>query len=169
MAEHEISGDVLFDLDINSLKEIDIIAFGPRARIAKAIKELRSTVPGMTDTGSALSPSMSGYDPASAAAMSPGAASAGTAFSPSPTTPVSFQGRDTPVLSSQYAGQDLRNSPVPEDQPLGGTSKEGSLAGLGVTQGSPQIAQQSIAEESSETASNAPTEVGFVVYRHISG
>ena len=47
-------------MDINSLKEIDIIAFGPRARIAKAIKELRSayeppsslSAPGSADSGS---------------------------------------------------------------------------------------------------------------------
>jgi hypothetical protein len=30
-------------MDVNTLKEIDILAFGPRARIAKAIKDLRST------------------------------------------------------------------------------------------------------------------------------
>lgn len=34
---------MLVDLDVNSLKELDIVAFGPRARIAKAIRELRAT------------------------------------------------------------------------------------------------------------------------------
>lgn len=40
-AEQEISGDVLLDLDINMLKEIGIHAFGPRHRIAMAIRDLR--------------------------------------------------------------------------------------------------------------------------------
>jgi hypothetical protein len=40
-AEHEISGDVLLEFDANMLKEIDIIAFGKRMKIASAISELR--------------------------------------------------------------------------------------------------------------------------------
>ena len=40
-AEHEITGDVLLDLDVNMLKEVDITAFGKRMRIANAIAELR--------------------------------------------------------------------------------------------------------------------------------
>lgn len=42
LQEHEISGDVLLEMDANSLKEIDIVAFGKRVKIANAIKELRS-------------------------------------------------------------------------------------------------------------------------------
>ena len=44
LREHEISGDVLIEMDANSLKEIDIIAFGKRVKIANAIKELRRSV-----------------------------------------------------------------------------------------------------------------------------
>jgi hypothetical protein len=40
-AEHEITGDVLLEFDVNMLKEIDIIAFGKRMKIANAINELR--------------------------------------------------------------------------------------------------------------------------------
>lgn len=39
--EHEITGDVLLELDLNMLKELDITAFGKRMRIANAINELR--------------------------------------------------------------------------------------------------------------------------------
>ncbi|EPQ26018.1 uncharacterized protein PFL1_06471 [Pseudozyma flocculosa PF-1] len=44
--EHEITGDVLLEMDVNILKEIDIIAFGKRFQVANAIKELRKMVPG---------------------------------------------------------------------------------------------------------------------------
>lgn len=39
--EHEISGDLLLELDANLLKELDIPQFGKRLRIAQAISELR--------------------------------------------------------------------------------------------------------------------------------
>lgn len=39
--EHEITGDVLLELDLNLLKEIDILAFGKRMKLAAAIAELR--------------------------------------------------------------------------------------------------------------------------------
>lgn len=39
--EHEITGDVLLEFDVNMLKEIDIVAFGKRMKIANAINELR--------------------------------------------------------------------------------------------------------------------------------
>ncbi|EJT49524.1 phospholipid binding protein [Trichosporon asahii var. asahii CBS 2479] len=39
--EHDISGDVLLELDANLLKELDIPQFGKRIRIAQAINELR--------------------------------------------------------------------------------------------------------------------------------
>lgn len=40
-SEHEITGDLLLELDANLLKELDIPAFGKRLRIAQAISELR--------------------------------------------------------------------------------------------------------------------------------
>lgn len=69
--EHEISGDVLLEMDVAMLKEIDLTAFGRRVHIYNAIKELRtrtSRPPSlMSHAGSAqqqtMSPQMSGYDP----------------------------------------------------------------------------------------------------------
>ena len=40
--EHEISGDVLLEMDVAMLKEIDLAAFGRRVHIYNAIKELRT-------------------------------------------------------------------------------------------------------------------------------
>ncbi|KAK0524738.1 hypothetical protein OC842_005738 [Tilletia horrida] len=39
--EHEISGDVLMEMDVVILKEIDIVAYGKRLKVANAIKELK--------------------------------------------------------------------------------------------------------------------------------
>lgn len=41
-AEHEITGDVLLDLDANLLKELEIPQFGKRIKIANAIAELKA-------------------------------------------------------------------------------------------------------------------------------
>ena len=69
--EHEISGDVLLELDVALLKEIDLPAFGRRVHIYNAIKELKArvAVPSTHSTrpGSILSPSTSGYEPDSPA------------------------------------------------------------------------------------------------------
>lgn len=64
--EHEITGDVLLEMDVAMLKEIDLVAFGRRVRVYNAIKELRQrTQPGnlMSSTstsGGFLSPGMNG-------------------------------------------------------------------------------------------------------------
>ncbi|KNZ53671.1 uncharacterized protein VP01_316g11 [Puccinia sorghi] len=42
--EHEITGDVLLELDVNALKEIDLTAFGRRVKVIKAIEELKKTM-----------------------------------------------------------------------------------------------------------------------------
>ncbi|KAH9473155.1 hypothetical protein MJO28_001017 [Puccinia striiformis f. sp. tritici] len=42
--EHEITGDVLLELDVNALKEIDLTAFGRRVRVIKAIEELKKNI-----------------------------------------------------------------------------------------------------------------------------
>ncbi|GAA5891794.1 hypothetical protein JCM5296_001863 [Sporobolomyces johnsonii] len=64
-AEHEISGDVLLEMDVAMLKEIDLVAFGRRVHIYNAIKELKSRRSMQSSVSSAgmLSPSMSGYEP----------------------------------------------------------------------------------------------------------
>ncbi|KAL9934762.1 hypothetical protein V8E36_006537 [Tilletia maclaganii] len=50
--EHEISGDVLMEMDVVILKEIDITAYGKRLKVANAIKELKRSIPGAANTGS---------------------------------------------------------------------------------------------------------------------
>ncbi|GAA5979446.1 hypothetical protein JCM10908_002927 [Rhodotorula pacifica] len=66
-AEHEITGDVLLEMDVAMLKEIDLIAFGRRVRVYNAIKELRHrTQPGnlmssISSTGGPVASNMSGY------------------------------------------------------------------------------------------------------------
>lgn len=73
--EHEITGDVLLEMDVAMLKEIDLIAFGRRVRVYNAIKELRHrTQPGnlmssLSTTGGALSPALTGYGPESPAGL----------------------------------------------------------------------------------------------------
>jgi hypothetical protein len=74
-AEHEISGDVLLEFDINTLKEIDLPAFGRRVHIFNAIKELRRQIEPMgtsflsssqgfgSQYSNPVSPTMSGYIP----------------------------------------------------------------------------------------------------------
>lgn len=76
LLEHEISGDVLVEMDVNTLKEIDLHAFGRRVHINKGIKELRkmfepppappssSQNAAYPSSASLTSPSlMSGYEP----------------------------------------------------------------------------------------------------------
>ncbi|SCZ92503.1 BZ3500_MvSof-1268-A1-R1_Chr5-2g07921 [Microbotryum saponariae] len=58
--EHEISGDVLVEMDVAMLKEIDLVAFGRRVHIYNAIKELKGR---FAPRGNALSPTGSGYEP----------------------------------------------------------------------------------------------------------
>ncbi|MCO5589695.1 hypothetical protein L7F22_043663 [Adiantum nelumboides] len=43
-AEHEISGDVLMEMDVNILKEIEISAFGKRFQVANAIKDMKKSL-----------------------------------------------------------------------------------------------------------------------------
>lgn len=58
--EHEITGDLLLDLDVNLLKELDIPQFGKRLRIAQAIAEIRRPASVVSGTSQAppLSPGM---------------------------------------------------------------------------------------------------------------
>lgn len=52
--EHEITGDVLIELDVNMLKELDIAAFGKRMRISNAITELKRSFSAEQSPGGAL-------------------------------------------------------------------------------------------------------------------
>lgn len=89
-AEHEISGDVLMEMDINILKEIDISAFGKRFQVANAIKELKKPLqpavaagersPSTTDVDNAGQQALLGQQQAflSSPQHSPGAGTAAT-------------------------------------------------------------------------------------------
>lgn len=55
-SEHEISGDVLMEMDVNILKEIDIIAFGKRFQVANAIKDLKKSMQGGDPSSASWSP-----------------------------------------------------------------------------------------------------------------
>lgn len=72
MVEHEITGDLLLELDANLLKELDIPQFGKRLRIAQAISDLRRppsassheiTTRGMSAPPAAVGPPMSATPP----------------------------------------------------------------------------------------------------------
>ncbi|KAM0791669.1 hypothetical protein ACM66B_006262 [Microbotryomycetes sp. NB124-2] len=79
--EHEISGDVLLEMDVAMLKEIDLVAFGRRVHIYNAIKELKhKREPKLQRSSSLLSPAMSGYEPDSpgGSVLSPPGASTAT-------------------------------------------------------------------------------------------
>lgn len=83
LREHEISGDVLLEFDVNTLKEIDIPAFGRRVHIFRAIKTLkaRSEPAAPPPESQPFSPAMSGYEPDSPASthiLSPTVASSMT-------------------------------------------------------------------------------------------
>jgi len=71
LTEHEIAGDILLELDVNTLKELDLPAFGRRMHIFNGIKELRRQVEGPASLNTSylrssyqpISPSVSGYEP----------------------------------------------------------------------------------------------------------
>ena len=151
--EHEISGDVLLDMDINSLKEIDIIAFGPRARIAKAIKDLRAQF----DMSTSLSPSLSGYDsgPGSLAATSPAVNSLREgSFAPSSSLPTTYESdaQTTKATTSTQAPTtpDLASSSAASNV------QDDYLRGLGLGQASSSTAAPSTRQPSQAPSSPAP-------------
>lgn len=119
-------------MDINTLKEIDIIAFGPRARIARAIKELNAKYYGVP----ILSPSASSY------------------ITDLPTTPESYNAPPSaqyahfgshPSSSAITPSQSYQASPVTASGPSVGNADH--LRGLGLAEASPA--------QSSGTASSA--------------
>lgn len=138
--EHEISGDVLVEMDINTLKEIDILAFGPRARIARAIKELNAKYYGAP----ILSPSTSSY------------------IADLPSTPESYTGPQSaqsaqtafyPASSVITPSQSYQASPVSAQAPaVAGVAGADHLRGLGLAEASPA---QSSGTASSSVAGSA--------------
>lgn len=92
LAEHEISGDALLAMDINLLKEIDIVAFGRRFHLANGIKELRAQAAGEApppSTHVSPVPPSSSFATAGASAPLSAPVSATGSSVPTPTPPVS--------------------------------------------------------------------------------
>ncbi|KAL4403049.1 actin filament polymerization regulator [Malassezia pachydermatis] len=103
LAEHEISGDALLAMDINMLKEIDIVAFGRRFHVANGIKELRER--GVATSSAPLSPSVQSPPPAWAQVPTSPPPMTGSAPIPAPITVPSSVG--TPVTEKSL---DLRET-----------------------------------------------------------
>ena len=96
-SEHEISGDVLLDLDVNLLKsELEIAAFGKRTRIAHAIAELRRP-PSVNSSDHQRAPSHSTSLPRS---------------QPSLNSPLSNPYGNGRALDSPWLGGDMPASPA---------------------------------------------------------
>ena len=90
MLEHEITGDLLLELDANLLKELDIPQFGKRLRIAQAISELRrpDSMVSLTSADNPGSTAMSFRNlSAPPTAMTPSMASQPPSMTPPLTTP----------------------------------------------------------------------------------
>jgi hypothetical protein len=71
-AEHEISGDVLLEMDVNILKEIEITAFGKRYQVANAIKDLNRSLQGPGDTSANSWSAMPDATASPSSGMAPG-------------------------------------------------------------------------------------------------
>lgn len=126
ITENEISGDVLVDMDMNSLKEIDIIAFGPRARIAKAIKELR----GAFESTSVLSPGMSLYEADTSSIRD---SNRGSSIRAGSLRDERFSQSVIPITPTSPSGlEDIPGTPPPVTTPM--LSYEDPLTGLGLQQ-----------------------------------
>ncbi|GJN88147.1 hypothetical protein Rhopal_001104-T1 [Rhodotorula paludigena] len=153
-AEHEISGDVLLEMDVAMLKEIDLIAFGRRVHIYNAIKDLKlrthpppplplSAVGGLlasqsTTGGMMLSPALSGYEPDSP----------GSFGGPSPHIAQSPQMR----WEQQQAIQQLR-----QQQGSATGFRDESLAGLGFENESPSGSLRAPSSLGQQSVSNLRT------------
>ncbi|SPO24347.1 related to BOI1 - BEM1 protein-binding protein [Ustilago trichophora] len=124
--EHEISGDVLLEMDINILKEIDILAFGKRFQVANGIKELRAQVPGAVTTPglSQPTPTEGLGSPALIAPAGPGSASNTPSYSPYNTGSHNGSNADGRSLSARMAETSLDQSFAPPS-----SSRPGSYGG----------------------------------------
>ncbi len=124
LRNHEISGDVLLEMDINILKEIDIVAFGKRFQVANGIKELRAQVPGAVTTPGASQPAHDGLgSPAIIAPAAAGSASGTPSYSPYNAGSHSGSNADGRSLSARMAETSLDQSYGP------GSSRPGSYGG----------------------------------------
>lgn len=126
--EHEISGDVLLEMDINILKEIDIVAFGKRFQVTNGIKELRSQVPGAVTTPGLSQPGQNEGGLGSPALIAPGGGGPGSAsntpsYSPYNAGSNNGSNADGRSLSARMAETSLDQSFAPT------SSRPGSFGG----------------------------------------
>jgi len=84
ISEHEITGDLLLELDANLLKELDIPQFGKRLRIAQAISDLRRPPSTLSSSSQQPSPGMPVND--SSAMSTRGMSAPPSAITPFPST-----------------------------------------------------------------------------------
>ncbi|WWC63374.1 uncharacterized protein I303_105974 [Kwoniella dejecticola CBS 10117] len=145
LVEHEITGDLLLELDANLLKELDIPQFGKRMRIAAAISELRRPSSMVSSNSQQLSPSglpLSQPGSASMRGMSAPPASLGQPF-PSTTPPLT-----TPPAS---ASSNATNDDIPHSAWAHG--RKTSNVGLGMP--TPMAAINEMAPSSNQASSTA--------------
>jgi hypothetical protein len=120
--EHEITGDVLLELDVNLLKELDIAAFGKRMRISNAIADLRRPASFISSTAS--------YPPTSAQPGDSGRQSLLNSPAPFILSPESAPHTGdipgTPYYSAPVRRESDPGTTVPEES-------NGQLKGLGYT------------------------------------
>ncbi|CAO1625233.1 unnamed protein product [Parajaminaea phylloscopi] len=160
-AEHEISGDVLLEMDINILKEIEIIAFGKRFQVASAIKELRGIDPSGTFPSSSASPNAQGFgngspsvDESRQPASSASAAAAAAAGVPG----AGLLGLGVPATrpdnldmnAAAYQQRDIsydRGTVITHDVPQHQSNDHGAASQRGASMPSPSSADQRMASQ----------------------
>ncbi|WWC90618.1 uncharacterized protein L201_005554 [Kwoniella dendrophila CBS 6074] len=147
--EHEITGDLLLELDANLLKELDIPQFGKRMRIAAAISELRRPSSMVSSNSQPQSPSglpVSAGGSASLRGMSAPHSSLGQPF-PSTTPPLS-----TPPTSASTT----------DDIPHGAWAHGRKTSNVGLGMPTPMeairenLAQTPSSNQASSTAASLP-------------
>ncbi|ORY35510.1 hypothetical protein BCR39DRAFT_475488 [Naematelia encephala] len=145
--EHEISGDLLLELDANLLKELDIPQFGKRLRIAQAIAELRRP---SSVASSQLSPGVNG--------SMRGFSSAPNAFAPSTGTPP-ISSSPTPPENGGYSAwsHGRKTSGTPSVAPPMAAIKEGPPAEQPATSTTPSITATSLSMPASPVTPSTST------------
>lgn len=140
--EHEISGDVLLEMDINILKEIDIIAFGKRFQVANAIKELKGQgglspalgVPGSSSSGRMASTGAQSYtsgdsQPAAAASSAAAAAAGASTYSGVGLGIPSSQAPDVDTAAANRALSYDTGTVIQHDSPIASASRDRDFTG----------------------------------------
>ncbi|KAG7530680.1 hypothetical protein FFLO_04850 [Filobasidium floriforme] len=125
-AEHEITGDVLLELDANLLKELEIPQFGKRIKIANAIADLRrpqstlsmGNASNRSSTGLVRGPSMTQMGGLGSAGASPTVLVGGYPTSPTG-TPASGNYGEWAHSRKSSVSTSLVNAPIREEDESG--------------------------------------------------